>query len=381
MDLPSIHDFAAEGNDPSRYARLEPDWAVAVADVVGSTGLAQAGRDRDVNFVAGGVVAVLSAVAGHRHRPVACQFGGDGAVAAIPPDRRTEAEAALAALGHWAEHEIGIPLRVGMVPVRDLEDAGFRVMAALNDFGNGNVFGLFLGSGIVAAEAWVKADARWRIANRPGAMPGLSGLSCRWRPVPAARGVVLCVIVDAMAPEAGGVAALTRLQAELERIVPTEVAAPLGDGGRLAPRAVPTLHAMALELRTEPRGRRAVRMVKIVVGSAVLALFHHLGLRVGWLDVARYRRALTERSDYRKQAGGPRLVLDVTHDEADRIEQALARAEAAGDIVFGTSRSDATVMTCLVGDMAADRHVHFVDGGGLGFWRASVILKGKRADR
>lgn len=25
--------------------------------------------------------------------------------------------------------------------------------------------------------------------------------------------------------------------------------------------------------------------------------------------------------------------------------------------------------------MTADRHVHFVDGAGLGFWRASVMLK------
>ena len=34
-------------------------------------------------------------------------------------------------------------------------------------------------------------------------------------------------------------------------------------------------------------------------------------------------------------------------------------------------------MTCLVGDFAADRHVHFVDGAGLGYWRAATVLKAK----
>ena len=34
-------------------------------------------------------------------------------------------------------------------------------------------------------------------------------------------------------------------------------------------------------------------------------------------------------------------------------------------------------MTCLVGDFAADRHVHFVDGAHLGYWRAATVLKAK----
>ncbi|MFN7189872.1 MAG: DUF3095 family protein, partial [Rhodospirillales bacterium] len=69
----------------------------------------------------------------------------------------------------------------------------------------------------------------------------------------------------------------------------------------------------------------------------------------------------------------------VTPDAASRIETVLAASEAAGEIRFGLARADATTITCLVGDFAADRHVHFVDGAGLGFWRASEILKAKKA--
>ncbi|MBL8652957.1 MAG: DUF3095 family protein, partial [Alphaproteobacteria bacterium] len=83
MSLPAIRDFAREGYDPARYQTLGPDWFLAVADVEASTKLAGAGRDRDVNFVAGAAVAVLSTVATKPPDMTACQFGGDGAIAAV----------------------------------------------------------------------------------------------------------------------------------------------------------------------------------------------------------------------------------------------------------------------------------------------------------
>ncbi|MCA0449239.1 MAG: DUF3095 domain-containing protein, partial [Proteobacteria bacterium] len=213
MSLPAIRDFAREGYDPARYQTLGPDWFLAVADVEASTKLAGAGRDRDVNFVAGAAVAVLSTVATKPPDMTACQFGGDGAIAAVSPGCEVATRAALAALAHWAAAEIDIPLRVGLVPVKALIAAGHDARAALQDFGGGNVFGQFLGSGIAAADAWVKADGKWRIEPAPGELPGIEGLSCRWQPVPARRGHVLCVIVDP-APGASGEAALMRLLAD-----------------------------------------------------------------------------------------------------------------------------------------------------------------------
>ncbi len=377
MDLPSIMDFAAHGVDPGHYARLGESWSLAVADVVGSTKLAAAGRDRDVNFVAGGAVAVLSHAVRRPGEAVACQFGGDGAIAAVPPERIEETRAALAALTHWAKAEYGIDLRVGLVPVGALRAAGLDVFAALQDFGNDNAFGQFLGDGVTAADAWVKADAKWHVPAREGPLPGLEGLSCRWRPVPPSRGTILCVIFDPVAPGAAGIATLARVMGEIERIVPVVDAAPLGDGGRLEPKGVPSWRSLWLEAKAQPRGRRALRVATAIAGAAIISFAHLFGGRIGAIDVGTYRRGMAERSDYRKTAGGPRLVLDVSAEEADRIEAMLARVEAAGEIRFGTSRADSTTITCLVGDFLADRHVHFVDGAGLGFWRAAEVLKAK----
>lgn len=377
MKLPAIRDFAAEAHDPARYGRVAKDWWIAVADVVASTKLANAGRDRDVNFIAGAVVAVLAAVVGSPDQPAACQFGGDGAVALVPPQCREAADRALAALAHWAETDMDISLRVGMVPVAALHQAGHIVLAALHDFGNGNVFGQFIGTGMPMAEHWIKTGQGWRIAPAAGELPGLEGLSCRWRPVPPRRGHVLCVIIDPTSCGPASFDALARLGAEIEQVVPTVLAAPLGDGGGLDPAMVPSVHALATEARTEKAAGRAGRVVRAVVGTVILGIIHRLGGRLFGIDVGHYRAKLAERSDYRKQAGGPRFVLDVTEDEAARIEAVLTRAEAAGTIHFGTARSDATTITCMVGDFAADRHVHFVDGDKLGFWRASVVLKAK----
>lgn len=377
--LPAIRDFAAEASDPGHYAALGRDWSLAVADVVGSTKLAGEGRDREVNFVAAAVVAVLSEAVRLPPDPVACQFGGDGAIAAVPPGREEEARRTLASLAHWSANTLGIPLRVGLVPVSALLDRGLEVLAALHDFGNGNAFGLFLGAGVVAADAWVKEDARWRIEPEPGPLPGLEAVSCRWSPVPPRRGTVLCVIVDAVEPGASGLATLARIQEEIERIVPTAGAAPLGTGERVDPKWPPSWRALMVEARSAPPGQGWRRLSGALVKSALLCIMLALHLRIGRFDPELYRRTLAQRSDFRKSAGGPRFVLDVTEREAAEIEALLERAAVAGDIRYGTARAGATTITCLVGDLAADQHVHFVDGANLGFWRASVMLKAMKA--
>ncbi|MGE4280185.1 MAG: DUF3095 family protein, partial [Magnetospirillum sp.] len=304
----------------------------------------------------------------------ACQFGGDGAVAVVPPERVQAVRSTLAVLGWWAANEMEVPLRVGMVPVAQLNAAGHQVLAALHDFGNGNAFGQFLGSGVPCAENWMKADTHWRVPLEEGEVPGLEGLSCRWEPIPPRRGHVLCVIIE---PVDNDLAAVADVLARLETIVSTERAAPLGNGADLRPVLVPRRRLLGIELRTEKLANRLNRLLRALVGSFILGVVHRLGGRLGGLDVDFYRRKVAERSDYRKLAGGPRLVLDVTAEEDSRIEAMLGDAERHGLITFGLARSDATTMTCMVGDFSADRHVHFVDGQGLGFWRASVMLKEK----
>lgn len=388
--IATITDFAAQAADAHRYTPLGDGWWIAVADVVGSTRLASEGRHRDVNFVAGAAVAVLSTLIEATGETPCCQFGGDGALAAVPQAARDAAHEGLAALAWWSIHEMGVPIRVGLVPVSELVAAGLDVRVALQDLGGGNVFGLFMGDGVSRAEEWVKGEPARQIPPHRfpiehGALPGLEGLSCRWTPVPSGRGTVLCVIIDPVVPGDAGAAILRRIQAEIEAVVDTDDATPLSrNGERLKPRWPPSLHALILESRAAAGGpgwggtaARVARVAKAVLSAAFIAFAHAAGRKLLGFDPRRYRRAIAERSDYRKAAGGPRMVLDVTEAEARAIEELLERAVATGDIRYGVARADTTTITCHVGDFQADRHVHFVDGGELGFWRASKALKSR----
>ncbi len=377
--LPSVFDFRRDALDPLMYARLGPAWSVAIVDVVGSTELAGQGQDREVNFVAGAAVAAITAVlsGGSPADPPACQFTGDGALAAVPPGQTDAVRQVLGALVHWADDAFCVKLRAGLVPVSALRASGWQVLAALHDFGGGNAIGLFLGDGVEQADVWVKAGARWQVPAATGPVPGLEGLSCRWNPVPSARGTILCLIADPVATGEEGVAMLARLLAALEAIVPSALASPLGDGLRLQPRASPSRRALRLEAGRGSLAARAVRIAQALFGASWIRLAHALGGRLGPVDANAYRQSMAARSDFRKLAGGLRLVLDVTEDEAQRIEALLHTEEAAGRLRCGTARSPEVTITCMVGDFMADRHVHFVDGSGLGFWRASKALKAK----
>lgn len=379
--LGRIFDFDAQAFDLNHYQALPDDWYIAIADVVSSTQLARLGRDKDVNFVAAACVAVLQQLLEAEGEPAAVQFGGDGVIAAIPADRHELARTRLAALAHWSGTQFQIPLRIGMVPVSALHQSGLPCYASLQILDNLNAFGVFLGDGIQAADDWVKQQSIWQIEPFEGELPGLEDLSCRWQPVKSHRGLVLSLIIDPVESGNPGIEALEQTVRILLSLIADSKASPLSNLNSLRPPAIPSWTAVRRELKTPASTPSLTRVFKAYMESFILWLAWRMGGKLGKIDAHRYLNSLSRKSDYRKQAGGARMVLDLTAAEATAVEQALEAAELRGDILYGVARSDAATLTCLVGDFQADDHVHFIDGEGLGFWRASVMLKDKRISR
>jgi hypothetical protein len=100
-----------------------------------------------------------------------------------------------------------------------------------------------------------------------------------------------------------------------------------------------------------------------------------LNLSVGAFEVKRYRAELRLNADYRRFDDTLRLVVDCSPAQADSIERFLQERRDAGDIAFGTHRSDSALMTCLVFSLQSSGHLHFIDGSGGGFTLASRQLK------
>jgi len=78
--------------DERLYAPAPADWFVAFSDIRGSTAAVAAGRHSDVNFCAAAMIAALSNELG----AIPYQFGGDGAVALVPPGDGARARKILA---------------------------------------------------------------------------------------------------------------------------------------------------------------------------------------------------------------------------------------------------------------------------------------------
>src|ERR1700689_4367276 len=83
---------AASVLDARNYVPAPADWWLAVSDIRGSTAAVAEGRHADVNFAAAAMIAALTHLCG----PIPYQFGGDGAVALVPPENVEAAKRVLA---------------------------------------------------------------------------------------------------------------------------------------------------------------------------------------------------------------------------------------------------------------------------------------------
>ncbi len=72
-----------------------------------------------------------------------------------------------------------------------------------------------------------------------------------------------------------------------------------------------------------------------------------------------------------------RTVLDVTPEQADRVETWLEAEFNAGRLVYGLHRDRTALMTCLVFSLEASEHVHFIDAAGGGFAKAAEGFKAR----
>src|SRR5476649_1558154 len=110
-----VFDSFADVVKPASYRPLPEDWVVGFSDVVGSTQAIAAGRYKAVNMIGAGVIAAVANAL--KRRPFAFVFGGDGASFAVSPADAPLASEALKAMAVFSREELGMELRVAMVPM------------------------------------------------------------------------------------------------------------------------------------------------------------------------------------------------------------------------------------------------------------------------
>jgi hypothetical protein len=372
-DVPAFSEFAGV-TDMANYRSLPDDWALITGDIVNSTGAIAAGNYKTVNMSGASIIsAVLNAL---DHQDLPFVFGGDGALVAVPASGIEKARAAVAAVRTWAREEMGLEMRAALIPVKDIRQAGFDVRVARFRVSDYASFAMFSGGGASWADARMKAGQYLVEPAPPSSRPDLTGLSCRWSPIPSRHGQVVSVIA---VPIAGADAsAFTALIADIVSLVAGEErgAHPVPQEGPLAGRLNPK--AVDWEARAQaPMGKRAKEKLKIMAQFYLAKFLDRFDITLGDFDPKRYRRDVAANSDFRKFDDGLKMTIDVDAESLGKIEARLEQASNAGVCRYGLHRQDAALMTCLVMNPMKRDHMHFIDGAAGGYTLAATHLKAK----
>jgi hypothetical protein len=365
---------AAMAFDASRYAQAPDDWFIACSDIKGSTAAVESGRHSDVNFAAAAMISALSNFAG----AIPYQFGGDGAVALIPPVHSAEARKVLARTRAFAKREFKLDLRVGLVPVSALTERKCQVLVGRYEPSPGNAYAVFLGSGVEELELAVKARgdkvltelAMIRDDEDDGAPPDLTGLSCRWQPLQSQRGKMVSLVIR------GGDHG--ELHASLHKLTGVD---------SLKAASLPALKDKwpAKGIMREARALHGPYPVSLLVAfialkSLLVGFCYRFNISLGNWHPDRYKREITENAvDFARSGAALCLVFDCPGDRIEMVRAFLQERQARGELQYGMHISDYAVMTCFVTSPTQNEHVHFIDGGDGGYTAAATQLKAKVA--
>ena len=377
-DLPVFTEFDGFA-EFAAYAPVPEDWVVLCGDVQGSTRAIAEGRYKQVNMVGAAVITAVLNVCGRAQVPFV--FGGDGGLAVVPGALAEAGSLALRRLQGYAESAFGLGLRAAAVPVARLLSEGREVRVRKFALSPGNHLAMFAGGGVERAEELMKqagpGDPAILTPDLDARGLDLEGLSCRWEPLAASRGQMIALMVQPLGGDAGQ--GYRHILSGLTRILSGGIAqhAPASDATlrfRWPPRG------LGLEARaTAGRSGFLRAYLWALVTSALQSLCERRGLKIGPYDGAVYRHELMAQTDFRKFDDMLRTVLDVTADEADRIERWLDEEHYAGRLVYGLHRDAQALMTCLVFSLEQSEHVHFIDAAGGGFARAAEGFKARLA--
>jgi hypothetical protein len=302
-------------------------------------------------------------------------FGGDGATLVIPPAFFEKVVAALDGVRALARENFGLTLRIGALEAAELYAEGLKIEVAKFELFAGRAIASFRGGGLSQAEAKVKGNPlRYAVAERPRHRSDLTGLSCRWKPIPSERGLILSILIGARA-QAQPKPIFDKVLKRLDVIFD-------GDLGSANPVHPSTMKYQSVweNLRSERRYYHGLfsfsflaRALEIV--AAVVVFKWKVPPLV--VDPKEYADSMSGHSDFRKFDDILRMVVDCSPRQAASIRTFLEELHAAGEIYYGLHESDSALMTCFVYSLKDGNHIHFVDGGNGGYAMAAQQLKGQ----
>jgi hypothetical protein len=373
--LPETDQFSQLA-EPKNYTRLPESWCIAISDVRNSTRHVKQGKYRQVNMMGASMIAAVSNELKHLELPFS--FSGDGAVIAFPASYKKQVEQVLIGCRIHAKKTFNLNLAAGVIPILSLNRLDAPVYVAKYRLSEHVTQAAFMGSGLIEGERRIKKKSK-KITHTTSAHPiDLTGLECRWNPFPANE-IAISLIVSAVPP-------YYKSKLEIYRQVLKRIHLIFEGNEDLNP-----VRAADMKLSFRPKNLWAETKTRSAA-SPLKKLHYYLKLyclqftgkwlmklgiktsETNWFD---YKPDFVANSDFRKFESDLIMILTGNRKMKRELTAYLKALYHEGVIVYGLHESSSTITTCYVKKYQSN-HIHFIDGSGGGYTRASIDLKKRR---
>lgn len=370
-DLKSTDNFKTLA-DPGLYTQLPDDWCLAVSDVRDSTNQIKDGRYKDVNLIGASIIAAICNSVKETELPFS--FGGDGAVIAFPGKYRKQAERISKGCRKHARENFNLNLAAGVIPVSELYEAGHNVLLAKFQTSEHVSQASFMGDGVLIAEEWVKEKSEADTDFSNSSEIDLSGLECRWNPFPADELAISLIIDVAEAPIEDQFDIYQSVLEGIYQIFDDRTSSPVKEKEMELTFRLKNLWA---ESKLRSKGGHINRLgyfLKLIFLQLTGYIFMNYDISTNKTDWGDYKPDFIKNSDYRKFSQSLKMIITGSPKMKDKLSYFLESYFREGKLVYGIHVTDSTVTTCFVREYQKN-HIHFIDGTGGGYTKASVGFK------
>ena len=377
-ELPIKNSF----NDVSQAENFVPvpeGWHIIISDVVDSTGAIERGNYKEVNIAGASTLIAILNITGELEIPFI--FGGDGATLLIPDILMAQVRPVLQSTKNMVNSAFALELRIGVVPVEKVREAGWEVEVTKIRLSNRFSLAGFSGGGLRYAEQLIKdtdAGISFRLESNPNLhQANFKGLECRWNPVRSKRGEILSLLIVATSND-------SQRNSQVYGEILDTLSEIFGSEGEEHPVSKENLHLnlsnsglMPEYLVKNYRGgaaRKVIRMFTMRLESKIAKWFMDTRYKIPFSKLRRYKGDLIYNSDYKKFDEMIRMVISSDSIQREKLKEYLEKRYQKGELAYGLHQTDEAMMTCLIFERHGG-HLHFIDGANGGYAQAAVRLK------
>ncbi len=385
-NLPHALDLNEISNS-NKLQSLPDDWHVIITDIVNSTIAIENNKYKDVNTIGGLSVVGITNIQKDLELPFI--FGGDGVTVCIPSAFVPLAAKALSYTAEVSEKEFGLKLRVGIVPAKDIFEAGKKIEVGKLKVSPRYSQTIFLGDGIDYAEYLIKKDpnSKYLLEKVPDHEADFSGFSCRWKSIPSLHGEIVSIIIKGLNTD------LNSADKLYDSII-REIDLIFGGEEEYHPVVVEKLDLsmeskkLIAQAKIETKGfwNRFFLIQKFRIEHLLLKflmkykkdLVIYNGGKQTEVKASTIKETFRKTSDFRKFDGTLKMVISGTTFARKKLELYLEELFQQKKIAYGIYVSTEALMTCLLfADTEAE--VHFIDGSDGGYALAAKEFKKRLA--